>query len=69
MIGNEELHKSKMKLLEQLKPNTGIVGVGLGEHCLRVLVKTDDDIKHVPAVIDGISIEVVVVGQVDAGGE
>jgi hypothetical protein len=44
----------------------GIRGLGIGERCLRVYVVSDAAKRLLPATFQGVSIEVVVVGDVTA---
>ncbi len=63
----DALRRAKTRVKDELLTAIdGIEGVGLGDGVVRVYVRDEDVARQLPAEIDGVGLESVVVGEITA---
>lgn len=63
----EALRDAKVRVKDELVTSIdGVEGVGLGEGVVRVYVRDESAARQLPAEVDGVALEVVIVGEITA---
>ena len=62
----DALRRAKARAKEELGTLDGVQGVGIGDGTLRVYVRDQATAEALPATIDGVPVEAVVIGEATA---
>jgi len=65
-VDQAQLEKAKQAAVKSLTSIKGVKGVGIGDGTLRVYILNDDIKASLPDAVEGVPIETVVTGEIEA---